>query len=358
MQRSSLNYRLALVIAIICAAALFSYLVLSEIPTGNIKGTVIAKESGIPLKANIFVQKIINKQKQEYGEYRYATANANGVFELNQLPVGRYIISMSTQAHEAKPVEVTVEEGQTVELMATELAPKPLSLNVYIHQQIFTPDEKGQITCEGFLPAKKIAVRAFRINPESFMKNYKCDLRKLVWGDSDNYEYGALPLRNISKNPTLTKVMQFDSPIKNQDKEGVFTYRIDIPKLDPGLYLISAAGGGVESGGWMFFTSLGMVTKNADGQLVTYTTDLKTGVPVSGAKVQVYDDENVIASGSTGSNGIASMQLPKSNLAENSRNIIAYANGSIALSTAWLQNTRYTCTKVYAYTERPLYRPS
>jgi len=368
MQRGPvLIYRIAALACVLCVAGLLAWTIAEEQPTGTLKGITIAKESGVPLNAVVTATVVVNKKVDEE-HYFNTVADSRGHFTLSDLPVGTYRISMSTSAHRMKPVMVTIQESQTEEIMA-ELAPDPPNLSVYVHQHVFTPDERAQVTCSGFLKSNSISISTYKVSIEEFMGTSDADLRRLVTGGNDT-GYGSSLALKLNRNPGLSKVSSFDAPIKNKDLEGVFTYRVDMPKLAPGLYVVVASSGGIKQVDWLLFTSLGMVTKGAAGKLLAYTIDLKTGVPVPGAEVKIFSGGKLTKSQVSDSKGLAMFMLGKSEGSESDesddpesgnpgdeKHIAAFSGDSVAFTSAWLTNNTNSRMLVYSYTDRPVYRP-
>lgn len=368
MQRGSvLIFRLAAFVCTICAVGLLAWSIAEEQPVGILKGVVIARESSVPLKADVVATVVVNNKVVEERYFR-ENANAQGRFTFTGLPVGTYRVSISSFAHRMKPVMVTIQESQTEELIA-KLTPDPPNLSVFVHQHVFTPDERAQITCSGFLKTDTISVSAYKVSIDQFLGTCDADLRRLVTG-GNNYGYGSSLTLKLDDNPGLSRVLGFNAPIKNRDLEGVFTYRVDIPKLAPGLYIVVAAADGIKQVDWLQFTSLGMVTKGSAGKLLAYTVDIKTGVPVPGAEVKIFNGGKPTISQVSDTKGLAVLNLaqstgsesddssdPESGEPEAERHIAAFSGDSVAFTSSWLATETNSRMLVYSYTDRPVYRP-
>jgi uncharacterized protein YfaS (alpha-2-macroglobulin family) len=150
-------------------------------------------------------------------------------------------------------------------------------------------------------------------------------------------------------------------PITEADREGFFHKRIPLGIKGAGLFLIQVGHGKKSVTSWLLGTDTALVVKRACQQMVTYTVDLKTGKPVSGASVRHYFQGNIAASATSDVSGIASLVVPTS--ADPDSNLHRPMTVSIrgddeaVLSRS---NNFYEAGGsyvVHAYTDRTIYRP-
>jgi len=341
---------IALSVAILAAGALLAYVIGAEPPVGTLKGHVVAQETGNPLVADVNLTSIRLHDGREI--HRHAESAKDGSFSFPNLPADTYKLEISSAAHSMQPTRVAIEEGKT-KTIEVELAPSAPYLNLYIHQHVFTPDEKPQITCEGFLDSDSLAVKLYKVDTEAFLVSSAADLQRLLGIRSYYGEGGRESSVNLDAKPSLALKESIYASITTRDIEGVFNQRIDLPILPAGLYVASVNAGGVQKLGWIMVTSLGLVTKTAGTETLAYTVDLKTGKPVS-ADVSAYTGSAEVASGKSDERGLVDLHVP----AQSDRCLVVARRGdSVAFVSSWISSTAESKNVFYVYTDRPVYRP-
>ncbi len=355
----------AILVAVVCIFALLAIAISQETSIGALRGKVIIQENGNPISVPVHLTPLF---QTDGGRPRYETTSTrDGSFSFRNLPVGYYKLEITAKAHYISPVDIAISEGKTTNI-EVELAPEPPSLDLLVHQHIFTPDERPQITCKGFVPSDDLAVRIYRVDLNSFLVESSGDLQSLLGGRSYYDESG--PPVILDGNPALTLAKSLLVPIKTRDLEGVFIQRINLPRLAPGLYVTEVNVGGLQrvdlSGdkadnlqrlGWVMVTSLGLITKSAGSDTLAYTVDLKTGAPVASADVTMYQDSKAVASGKTGADGLLTLRRLATAGGESKSTTVARSGGSFAFVSSWLYSEEQADKLVYAYTDRPVYRP-
>jgi hypothetical protein len=139
----------------------------------------------------------------------------------------------------------------------------------------------------------------------------------------------------------------------------------DVP---PGLYLLNLVAGNINDQLILILTRNAVAVKQAESQLVTWVSDIN-GDPIGGAEVSVYArDGELIASGTADARGIYRTAIEQDSqplivMARLGEDITATGlsnewQGSGGLWWDWWQ-PRPTAQRyaVYAYTDRPIYRP-
>ncbi len=346
----SLGLSLAISFALICIGAALVLAIRQETPTGSLRGTVVADESGNPLPASVMLTAI-----GTHG-YHSTEASTDGSFQFTRLPAGDYTMEISSKAHSMDPVHVTIDEGKTRTIEA-ELSPNDPYLNLYIHQHISTPDERPQITCNGFAQSDTLDIRVYKVDLDAFLLKSGGELNRLLGIQSYYGNSGTPSTVNLDANSALKLVKTNPTPITTRDYEGVFTQRIDLPVLEPGLYVTSASVDNIRQLGWIMVTALGMVTKTVGDQTLAYTVDLKTGRPVPASEVTVYIGQNSVASGKTDGDGLLTIKLPSPSGGESEQTIVAHSGKSFAFTSAYFSSTDQSNNLIYAYTDRPVYKP-
>ena len=345
------NPMLAAVVAVLLAGGLLALAASREIPLGALKGTVVAQESGNPIDVWVSIRRA--DKPDETADYFHAEA-VGGKFRFDHVPAGSYVLEVRSNWRSSPPIRVTIEEGKT-EVLNVELAPGPAKLDLYVHQHIFTPDERPQVTCDGYVESSTLDVRVYKVDLDALLATHGGDLHELLGVQS---YYGDWQSRvNLTDRPGLAPVESLSSPITKREAEGNFVQRIDLPRLRPGMYVIAVRGDDIQELDWLMVTSIGLITKAAAGRCLGFVVDLKTGAPVSGAEVVVYQDAETIARGRTGADGLVSLALPSGAHSEEAQRIIARSGESAAFVSAYLSSSEQAKHVVYAYTDRPVYRP-
>ena len=176
--------------------------------------------------------------------------------------------------------------------------------------------------------------------------------------------YGALPgLRVVDRfryplhlakpveKPELAKLEGSSSEFIADDGGNI---RIPIGKREPGLYLVEAFIGKYRAVTLVFVSDSVAVTKNATGEMLVWTADRATGTPAAGSDVVWSDGIGVLKSGKTGADGVARLVARSP---ETSYVYGADAKGGVFISENFYHDSEIYNAKIYAVTDRPLYRP-
>ncbi|MHB9037230.1 MAG: alpha-2-macroglobulin family protein [Armatimonadota bacterium] len=348
-----LNIKLASALAIIGATALLAFGISQETPIGMLAGRVVALESGNPIPAWINLSGKIDGEQV----YFRKQAKDDGTFSFTRLPVGTYKLEITGEAHHIRPMDITIVEGRTHRL-EVELEPNKPFLDLFVHQHVFTPDEKPQVTSRGFVDSDNVTLDIYKVDLNAFLIDYNGSLQRLLGIESrfDGLGNRVMSAIDAKNNPDITRVDTLQIPTAKRNAEGIFVQRVDLPKLAPGIYALSTTADDVRQIDWIMVTSLGLVTKCAGGDLLAYTVDLKSGKPVTNAGVQVYTGAVKNASGTTGTDGLVNLS-PAAQKGESQKTIIARSGESFAFVTSWFSGIEGSNRIIYAYTERPVYRP-
>lgn len=340
--------RLALPLAIIFIGGMLAYAILQETPVGSLEGRVVAQESGNPLEATVRLASVENESAQ----YEKQSAR-DGSFGFSNLPVGKYKLEISSKVHSLAPVTVTIEESK-VKTIEAELVPAASQLSLYVHQHIFTPGERPRITCRGFVQEDSLRLSIYRVDLNAFLVSAGGSIERLL-GVEAYYYPNRFSNVDLTRLKTLQPVSSTSIPITTRDLEGMFVQRLDLDALPPGLYLASLKADSIQTLDYIMVTSLGLITKANGPNVLAYAVDLKTGSPVAGVDVAVYDGSEKLSSGKTDSEGVA--ELGQSAGHEGQQIIIAQNGDSVAFVSHDMYSSEDQNTLIYAYTDRPVYRP-
>ena len=144
---------------------------------------------------------------------------------------------------------------------------------------------------------------------------------------------------------------------------------LDVPldDLKSGVYLVEATDGELRAYTIIVVSEIGLITKTAPGQVLSYLVDRHTGQPVGGSSVVVWANQKETVRGVTDSNGLAesTLTLPARadsedpNAVENLW-ILAQHQDDVAIVAPYsfsLSSNPSEDWVGYIYTDRPVYRP-
>ncbi|MET1079227.1 MAG: alpha-2-macroglobulin [Pseudomonas sp.] len=129
---------------------------------------------------------------------------------------------------------------------------------------------------------------------------------------------------------------------------------IPLGKLKPGLYLVETLVGKFRATTLVFVSNTVAVSKIAGDQLLIWTARKHEGSAVAAAKVLWSDGLGVLSSGSTDAQGLLRLQHASP---ERSYVLGEDAEGGVFVSENFYYDSEIYDTKLYAFTDRPLYRP-
>ncbi len=129
---------------------------------------------------------------------------------------------------------------------------------------------------------------------------------------------------------------------------------IPLGKREPGLYLVEAVIGGHRANTLIFISDMVLISKAAPDQMMVWTVRRDTGAVAQDVQVMWTDGIGVLASGKTDSRGIASFDRADP---EKSYVIGRDAQGGVLISENFYYDSEIYNAKLYAMTDRPLYRP-
>jgi len=129
---------------------------------------------------------------------------------------------------------------------------------------------------------------------------------------------------------------------------------IPVGKLPAGLYIVEAVIGAYRAHTLLFVSDTVAVTKGTSQGMMVWTAERKSGKPVAGASVSWTDGVGVLASGTTEADGTADLRHVSP---ERSYVIGSDRAGGVFISENFYYDSEIYNTKLYAFTDRPLYRP-
>src|SRR6185503_12093003 len=112
-------------------------------------------------------------------------------------------------------------------------------------------------------------------------------------------DYARVPLLNPNQLVTSWRE-PLPSATSDYDR-----HLVPLGKREPGVYLVEAVGGDLRAYTVVVVTDLAMVEKaSANGELLVYAVDRKTGEPRADARVEIVKSKDTVVSGRTNSDGI------------------------------------------------------
>lgn len=356
MRPRSLTQLFALIVAVLATAGVYAYAFSSETPAGALKGSLTATDTHRPLAGIDLVIRPVNPLDGQ--DTVDATTGDDGAFQVPRLPVGQYEISPNTSAYRSKPFRVSVVEGQTAQA-EIKLDPGDPYLNLNIHQHAFLPGDDPRIALNGFRQGDAIQVRLYTVDPAVMLQEEGQQIRQMLSPVSTSGRSGR-PL--TTHDPRLHLYRTIDHRVSKRDAEGVFYDFEQLGKLRPGVYLVQAQGAQHDAVGWLMVTDLALVTKSAEGRVLAFTLDLRTGAPVPNVRLAIYRDKSRLRELTTDASGRADVKLEGA--PQNQVSAIAYRGDSVAFmrfspfGNAWYgEDGKPDQYRVFTYTERPVYRP-
>jgi uncharacterized protein YfaS (alpha-2-macroglobulin family) len=374
------------VVAVLLTGLLIGFLFSTETPTGRISGHVTIRETKMPLadtdiyltptyeveKDPDMTSDAVTTVKEEDMRVRRRThTDAEGRFSLLHVPAGKYTVSAVSKAHRSEAIPVTVSEAKTSAIEVSLKRSEP-DLAVATHQQVFTTAESLVLPVRGYIDAGTITsgkkdtvqVRVYRTRLSNVLRNGDAADALDRIGHTWEEPLSKLPTSLLQPEagiPAPVLVANRSMPITEADREGFFHKRIPFGIKGAGLFLIEVGHGKKSVTSWLLGTDTALVVKRANTQMVTYTVDMTTGKPVSGANVRHYWQGNVVSSATSDANGIASLTVPVNNNpdANKKRPLTVSVRGE---DEAVLSRNNYFYENngayvVHAYTDRTIYRP-
>jgi uncharacterized protein YfaS (alpha-2-macroglobulin family) len=136
--------------------------------------------------------------------------------------------------------------------------------------------------------------------------------------------------------------------------QGAGNVMIPIGHRKPGLYLVEAIIGEHRATTLVFVSDAMAVTKISSNQMLVWTARRDNGAAVPGVNFAWSDGSGVLQSGTTGADGIATVDRASP---EHSYLLGEDKTGGVFVSENFYYDSEIYNTKLYAVTDRPLYRP-
>jgi hypothetical protein len=212
-------------------------------------------------------------------------------------------------------------------------------------RKLFSPNARSAVTSEQPKLATNEAIRrptVFANHPQ-----YK-PLKGMELVDSFRYPiWKAKPI----EAPAGVKL---DGSSSDFIATGAGNVMIPVGKRKPGLYLIEAIIGEHRATTLVFVSDTMAVTKVSSGQMLVWTARRDNSAAVAGSNVVWTDGTGVLQSATTGADGVASLERGSP---EHTYVLGEDRAGGVFVSENFYYDSEIYNTKIYAVTDRPLYRP-
>lgn len=129
---------------------------------------------------------------------------------------------------------------------------------------------------------------------------------------------------------------------------------VPLGKLKPGLYLVEGIVGAHRAHTLVFVSNTQAITKTSSAEMLIWTADRRSGKAVAGSAVRWTDGVGLLASAETDASGLARLAHASP---ERSYLIGQDREGGVFVSENFYYDSEIYNTKLYAFTDRPLYRP-
>lgn len=212
-------------------------------------------------------------------------------------------------------------------------------------RKLFTPEARVAVTAQA--PGTKSHPHLGRETPEQSHPQY-APLKGLEMASS--FRYPVQFARPIEP-PKGVKLAGSSSEFIKVRQGNVM---IPLGKRKPGLYLVEAMLGEHRATTLVFVSDSVAVTKVSADQMLAWVAARKDGAPVAGANVVWSDGAGVLKSGATDAAGLAvfSRDAPEKTYVFGED-----PSGGVFVSENYYYDSEIYNTRLYAVTDRPLYRP-
>ena len=162
--------------------------------------------------------------------------------------------------------------------------------------------------------------------------------------------FAQVPLLNPSQ--LVTSWREILPPLRDAEVR-----RIPLELRDPGMYVVEAVSAPHRAYTIVIVSDVGLVSKAAPGQILLYAADRHTGTPAAGCDVQVIANQQPVAAGTTGADGVFSVAVADVNADEFIS--VARCGQQVTASDPGSWYLRESARELagYVYTDKPIYRP-
>ena len=151
----------------------------------------------------------------------------------------------------------------------------------------------------------------------------------------------------------LPRVRTFPHGMGKTYPDSWMEHEVKVPKLAPGVYIISARGAGVEKRTWVMITDVALVSKRSLQELLVFAINARSGKPISHLALETLDARGRTTRGETDDTGVWRSAPPA-----DTGSLWIHGNlGDQPASTIAGQQDAPDPHTIVTYTDRPIYRP-
>lgn len=167
-------------------------------------------------------------------------------------------------------------------------------------------------------------------------------------------EFAQVPILNRSQ--LIARWRQLTPPTFFSDNN-----TLPLQKLSPGLYLLEATDGHLKAYTVVMVSDIALVTRTSKSGILTFVVDRNTGAPVADATVDSGIGQHALGTATTDAEGVATLPALNDKGSPDNFYVFASKGPQFAASTpsTWAMTFDPTGNLAgYAFTDRPVYRPT
>jgi alpha-2-macroglobulin len=225
-------------------------------------------------------------------------------------------------------------------LLTSYAAADGTEVNLYVGRNV-APAEKIRLNINS-RNVPKVALDIFRVDPMEVIRNR--------WTSKLPARPAGRPVRSMTVDISGGR-KPFPAP-----QDTYYQRTVNLMNLPPAVYLVVARGGkeGTNSA-LLNVTNLSVILKSSRHRSLAWVTDFKSGIVVTGAKVNWLDDkQKALGSGTTDKDGIALLNRP---IPTNVSHTLWVQRGNDNAFIEGGASSREGQIVSHFWTDRPLYRP-
>ncbi len=228
-----------------------------------------------------------------------------------------------------------------------------------VAQDAHAPNVDVETFARIFPSREKAKVRAWLYNtPKAVLAAYRVDLHEIAPDayavhefDEDDERSAAYRVKHLDlsgRRPAARWTMR----VKKLYEDSWIERDIEVPRLRPGVYIISMKGGGVEKRTWLAVSDRALVSKRSPDVVFGWLVNAGTGRPIEGSWVHLYDENGRVAAAKTERDGTVTFETEGLG-----GDCWLTATGGDPTFVIPAEPSRPRPYKAYVYTDRPIYRP-
>ncbi|MEN6645253.1 MAG: alpha-2-macroglobulin family protein, partial [Armatimonadia bacterium] len=220
------------------------------------------------------------------------------------------------------------------------------NLQLSVSQRTFLVGKKAEISLSTY-NLKQAALAVYPVALEALVPNAS------AIASEDVKVRGSLPNRLKGLNlKGLRAVKSWVVPVKKAGKDYWEDKAVAVPGLAPGVYVMTATGGGVEKRTWFAVSGRAMLTKRSPKAGLAWVVKARTGQPAVGVQVGLYDEKGKVKVAATTGEGLVKFEAPEPRTGVWVSTQVG--DPAFAEADAPYMPDPY---QAYIYTDRPVYRP-